>query len=60
MQITILSVGKSDKFAEETEYCPHCDDQFGTWKLARAADGTIVHKRCYGEYSDEHNLARKF
>jgi len=61
MQITISSSGTRDKFAEEKDYCPHCDNQFGSSKLAKAADGTVVHKTtCYAEYSDARGLARKF
>ncbi len=60
MQIEIRSSGNADRFAEETDYCPHCDNQFGTWKLAKAADGTVVHKRCYVEFSIARDLPRKF
>ena len=61
MQIEIRSSGKADRFADETDYCPHCDNQFGTSKLAKAADGTVVHKTtCYAEYSDARGLTRKF
>jgi len=54
MEMRVWSLPKTPeeraRWPGDDEICPRCDRPFGTlYKLARLADGTVVHKRCMAD-----------